>query len=89
MRRGRASSLRGIISFSTPSCRFASIFEVPKWALNGNVRAKRDPVPQHLQAKALRRWDYRFCLNVKVAVADLDLEFVIRHNGQWAPSVTH
>jgi len=39
IRRGRASSRRGIVSFSTPSCRFASIFDVSKSGLSENARA--------------------------------------------------
>ena len=39
--RGRASSRRGIVSFSTPFCRFAKILDVSKSALSENARAKR------------------------------------------------
>src|SRR5471030_860149 len=41
MRRGRASSRRGMLSLSTPSLRLASIFDISKSELNENARAKR------------------------------------------------
>ena len=77
--RGRASSRRGSVSFNTPFCRLAKIFDVSKSGLSENVRAKRDSrISACCSRKTTRCRHDRFGFDIKVAIVYPHVEFFLR-----------